>query len=379
MRIETLAAHAGLANDTATGAVVPPIHLSTTFERSADGSFPHGYSYTRSDNPNRAALEQCLCELEAGASWREAGLSAVTFASGMAAIMSVFQALNPGDHVVAPTDAYYGTSVLLRDTFTRWGLQVSFVDMADLTCVRAALLPNTRLVWVETPSNPLLKITDIAGVSRIAHEVGALCVCDNTWATPVLQRPIALGADMVMHSTTKYLNGHGDVLGGAIIGPTQLPIIERVRQLQRTGGAVPSPFDCWLVLRGLRTLPYRMRAHSDSAFAIARFLAGHPSVRATHYPGLESHPGHAIAARQMALFGGMLSFQVGGGAQQALGVAARLRVVTRATSLGSPESLIEHRASVEGPTTTTPQDLLRLSVGLEHVDDLLEDLDQALA
>ncbi|GIV76347.1 MAG: cystathionine gamma-synthase [Litorilinea sp.] len=371
MQLETRAVHAGRQVDPATGAVMPPIHLSTTFERDADGAYPHGYIYTRSGNPNRQALEQCLAQLEGGA-------AAAAFSSGMAATMAVLQALQPGDHVLLPADVYYGTRKLAQEIFRPWGLAVSTVDMADLEQVRAAIQPQTRLVWVETPSNPLLKITDIAAVAEMAHRVGARCVVDNTWATPVLQQPLSLGADLAMHATTKYLGGHSDLLGGALIAREEDDFFLRIREIQATGGAVPSPFDCWLLLRSIRTLPYRMRAHCHNGLAVARFLQEHPRVEAVHYPGLASHPGHTVAARQMQGFGGMLSIQVAGGADAAMAVASRVRLFTRATSLGGVESLIEHRASVEGPASTTPPNLLRLSVGLEHPDDLIADLAQAL-
>lgn len=371
MHPETLAVHAGRAVDAATGAVTPPIHLSTTFERAPDGEFPHGFLYTRYANPTRAALEECLAALEGGA-------AAAAFSSGSAATMTLAQCLAPGDHIVAPADAYAGTSKLFRELFAPWGLGVSFVDMTDLDAVRASLSPQTRLVWIETPSNPTLRITDIAAVAELAHAAGALVACDNTWATPLGQRPFELGADLVMHSTTKYLGGHSDVLGGAVVARERSPFWERLAGIQLMGGAVPSPFECWLVLRGIQSLPYRMRGHTANAGAVAAFLAEHPLVEAVHYPGLPGHPGHAIAAGQMRQFGGMLSFQVRGGAAEALGVAARVKLWTRATSLGGPESLIEHRQSVEGPHTRTPANLLRLSVGLEHPDDLIADLEQAL-
>lgn len=371
MRIETLAVHAGHTIDPSTGAVTPAIHLSTTFERGADGSYPHGYIYCRSSNPNREALERCLCTLEGGA-------AAAAFSSGSAATMSVFQALAPGDHVIAPEDVYHGTARLLREILAPWGLETSFVDMTDPTHVQQAIRPNTKLIWVETPSNPLLKITDLGRISGIAHEARVLCVCDNTWATPILQRPFQFGADLIVHATTKYLGGHSDVLGGAVIAKVEDEFLQRIRTIQINGGAVPSPFDCWLVLRGIRTLPCRMRAHSENALKVATYLRGHPRVEAVHYPGLKEHPGHAIAARQMALFGGMASFQVKGGRDSAMDVAARVRIFTRATSLGGTESLMEHRASIEGPGTRTPENLLRLSVGLENADDLMDDLAQAL-
>jgi cystathionine gamma-synthase len=371
MRIETLAVHAGAQVDPATGAVAPAIHPSTTFEREPDGSFPHGHIYSRSSAPNRAALEASLAALEGGA-------GAVAFASASAATTAVFQALTPGDHVVAPTDAYFGTAKLLREVFAGWGLETTFVDMTDIDAVTRAVRPRTRLVWAESPSNPLWKVSDLARLGEIARGAGARFVVDNTTATPILQSPFRHGADLVVHATTKYLGGHSDVLGGAVVARERGPLLERLRLLQTTGGAVPSPFDCWLVLRGIRTLPYRVRAQSEHALAIAAFLEAHPRVERVHYPGLASHPAHALARRQMAMFGGMLSVQVRGGAEAAMAVAAKLRVFTRATSFGGTESLVEHRASIEGPGTTTPANLLRVSVGLEHPDDLIEDLGQAL-
>jgi cystathionine gamma-synthase len=289
------------------------------------------------------------------------------------------QALSPGDHLIAPTDVYQGTARLLRELVMPWGVEVSFVDMTDPAVVARAVRPHTRLVWVETPSNPLLAIADVAALAEIAHGAGALCACDNTFATPVLQRPFALGADLVMHSTTKYLSGHSDVTGGVVVARQRQGFFERVRRAQVYGGAVPSPFDCWLLRRSIRTLPYRVRAHSAHALAVATYLAEHPRVERVHYPGLPAHPGHAVARRQMAMFGGMLSFQVRGGRDEALSVAAKVEIITRATSLGGVESLIEHRASIELPGTKTPQNLLRLSVGLEHPDDLVDDLARALA
>ncbi|HEY7850072.1 MAG TPA: aminotransferase class V-fold PLP-dependent enzyme [Ktedonobacterales bacterium] len=375
MRFETLAIHADHATDPVTGAVTPPLHLSTTFEREADGSYPHGYVYIRSENPTRVALERLLATLEGG----DGGVAeAAAFASGSAATAAVFQSLAPGDHVLAPSDVYHGTAKQLRTVFAPWGLLVDFVDMSDLAAVEAALRPNTRLLWVETPSNPLLKISDLEAICALAHAVGATVACDNTWATPVAQRPLALGADLVVHSTTKYLGGHSDTLGGAVVARAGDERFARIRHIQGSLGAVLSPFDSWLTLRGVRTLAYRMRGHTEHAQAVARFLAEHPAVAAVHYPGLPAHAGHAVAARQMALFGGMLSLQTHGGAESALAVAGATHIFTRATSLGGVESLIEHRASIEGPDSLTPQNLLRISVGLEHPDDLIEDLDQAL-
>jgi cystathionine gamma-synthase len=372
LHFETLAVHAGATPDPVTGALMPAIQPSTTFERSPDGSFPSGYEYIREANPNRRALEEAMASLEGGA-------AAVAFASGMAATMAVFQSLAPGDHVVAPLDAYFGTTKVLREHLSPWGLEVSFVDMTSVPAVRAALRPMTRLIWTETPSNPTIAITDLKAIAALARSVGALAACDNTWATPFLQRPLALGLDLVMHSTTKYLSGHCDVMGGVVVTRENGPLAERIRALQVHGGAVPSPFDSWLVLRGIRTLPWRMRAHCSNATAVATFLSGHPGVERVHYPGLPSDPGYDLASTQMAAPGGMVSFVVPGGRPRAFAVAGRLRLFTRATSLGGPESLVEHRASVEGPDSRAPEGLLRLSIGLEHSDDLIADLSQALA
>jgi cystathionine gamma-synthase len=369
--LETVAVHAGLAPDPVTGAVTPPIHLSTTFARTPDAATIGDFVYIRDDNPGRRGLEECLRALEGGA-------AAACFASGSAATMSVLQSLRPGDHVVAPLDSYYGTAELLRALFTPWGLDATFVDMTDLDAVRDALRPNTRLVWIETPSNPLIRVADIAAIARLAHDAGAVAAVDNTWTTAFLQRPLELGADLVMYSSTKYLGGHTDVMGGAIIAAARDERCERIRKIQRTGGAVPSPFDCWLIHRGIRTLSARIRVHCANARAVATHLASHPAVEVVHWPGLPSHPQHAVARAQMRDYGGMVSAEVRGGRDGALGVLSRVRLFTRATSVGGPESLIEHRASVEGPGSRAPAGLLRLSVGLEHPDDLVADLDQAL-
>lgn len=371
MRIETAASRASHHIDPDSGAILAPIQPSTTFERAPDGEYPGGYIYSRTGNPNRRQLEDILTTLEGGA-------ACAAFSSGSAASAAVFQALASGDHVVAPNDCYHGTRALLRDVFARWELQVTFADVTDPERVRRAMQPNTRLVWVETPSNPMLKVTDIRRVAEIAHDADALCVSDNTWATPMLQQPISLGADAVVHSTTKYISGHSDVTGGAVIAAREDKFLDRVRHVQATYGAIPSAFDCWLTLRGIRTLHLRMRAHCENASVIASFLSEHPRVEAVHYPGLAAPDERAVAAAQMSDFGGMLSFQVEGGREQAMDLAAGLRLFTRATSLGGTESLIEHRASVEGPDTQTPENLLRVSVGIENVDDLLADLEQAL-
>lgn len=372
MRIETIAVHAGHEPDALTGAVTPPISLSTTFERMPDLTFPAGHLYSRYSNPNRAALEHCLAQLESG------GASAC-FASGSAASSAVFQALEPDAHVILPEDAYYGTIKLARDVFGGWRLRYSAVDMSDLANVERAITKKTRVIWAESPSNPLVRIVDIAGIARLARQAGAWTVVDNTWATPVLQRPLELGADIVMHSVTKYLGGHSDVLGGALVARSEdHPLFSQARVIQMNGGAVPSPFECWLAMRGIRTLPWRVRAATRNAVRVARFLSSHRKIDVVHYPGLDSHAGHAIARRQMSGPGAMLSFQVRGGRDAAIAMSNRLRIVTRATSLGGTESLIEHRHSVEGADTKAPENLLRMSVGLEHADDLIEDLDQAL-
>jgi cystathionine gamma-synthase len=374
MKIETTAVHAGRHIDPATGAVAPPIHLSSTFERSPEGDYPRGFSYSRENNPVRRSLEQCLAALEGGS-------EAIAFSSGLAVATAVVQALEPGDHILAPDDVYWGLRKVIGEVFGRAGLETTYADMTQPETVRAAMRPNTRLVWLETPSNPLMRITDLSAIAAIAHETGrnAITVCDGTFATPVLQRPLDCGIDMVVHSTTKYIGGHSDVVGGVLIARFNNYLFERARKSQRYGGAVPSPFDCWLSLRGIETLPCRVRVHSENALALARFLERHMKVKAVHYPGLPGHPGHATAARQMCGgFGGMLSFQVLGGREEAMAAAARCKLFIRATSLGGTHSLIEHRASIEGPDTKTPQNLLRVSVGLEHIDDLIGDLAGAL-
>lgn len=374
MKIETTAIHAGRRIDPATGAVAVPIHLSSTFERGAEGDYPRGFSYSRDNNPVRQTLERCLAALEGGN-------EAICFSSGLAVATAVVQGLQPGDHIVAPDDVYWGLRKVIGDVFAHAGLDTTYADMTQPDSVRAALRPNTRLLWVETPSNPLMRITDLAAIAKISREAGGklVTVCDGTFATPVLQHPLDCGIDMVAHSTTKYIGGHSDVVGGVLVARYNNYLFERARTSQKYGGSVPSPFDCWLSLRGIETLPCRVRTHSENAMALAEWLERHPKVERVHYPGLASHAGHAIAARQMCGgFGGMLSFQVRGGREEAMGVAARCELFIRATSLGGTHSLIEHRASIEGPNTKTPQNLLRVSVGLEHIDDLVGDLEKAL-
>ena len=372
MKIETLAVHAGREPDPATGALREPIQLSTTFERAADGTYPRGHYYSRASNPNRGSLERALSALEGGA-------DSIAFASGSAATLAAFSLAAPGGRIVCSSDCYHGTAKQLREVLPKWGVATEFVDTTDLAAVARALATPATLLWVETPSNPLLRVSDIAALAELAHGRGALLACDNTFASPVLQRPLELGADLVMHSTTKYLGGHSDVLGGALVVRENGSARDRLREFQATGGGVPSPFDCWLVLRSLATLPLRVRAQAATAAAVADFLDRDARVERVHYPGLTGHPGHELAARQMlGGFGAVVSFEVRGGATAAMQVAARVKIFTRATSLGGVESLIEHRASMEGPHSQTPQGLLRTSIGLEAADDLIADLDQAL-
>ncbi len=371
MHFETKAVHAGMQVDPETGALVPPIHLSTTFERSTEGDTPRGYSYIRDGNPTQTRLEEALAVIDSGA-------GALAFASGMAAGTALLQALAAGSHVIFPDDSYYAYRVLAAEFFAKWNLTFDVMAMDDAGRVHAAMRNETRLLWIETPSNPLMKIVDIAALTGVAHERGAVAVVDGTFATPALQRPIEHGADVVLHSTTKYLGGHSDVQGGALVFRERTPLFDSVARTRKLAGGVASPFNSWLVLRGIRSLAARMRVHCENAMAVARFLAGHPAVEAVYYPGLESHPGHDIARRQMSAFGGMLSFLVRGGRAEALAVAGLTKVFTRATSLGGVESLIEHRASSEGPTSDTPQNLLRVSIGLENADDLIADLAAAL-
>ena len=373
MRFETRVVHAGHRIDPASGSVAPPIVLSTTFARDAEGTPIGGHTYIRDSNPNQDQLEEALAPLEGGE-------AALVFASGMAAGTALLQSLPPGSHVLLPDDVYYGFRAAAEEFLPNWGIRASFVAMDDLEALAAAVRPETRLLWLETPSNPLLKVTDLAAAASLARQTAAdlIVAVDSTFATPALQRPLELGADVVLHSTTKYLGGHSDVQGGALIFARRDGLHERLRHLRHVLGAVASPFNSWLVLRGVRTLACRVTVQSAGALAVARALAAFPTVSAVHYPGLPSHPGHEIARRQMSAFGAMLSFRAEGGREAALRAVSRARLFTRATSLGGVESLIEHRATSEGPGSRTPQDLVRVSVGLEHPDDLIADLAQAL-
>ncbi|MEO8743265.1 MAG: aminotransferase class I/II-fold pyridoxal phosphate-dependent enzyme [Lysobacteraceae bacterium] len=370
LHFETLAVHAGAEPDPQTGAIAPPIHLATTFQHGPAGERMAGYEYQREGNPTQDRLEDALATLEGGE-------VALAFASGMAAVAGLLESLPRGSRVLIPDDCYTGTRVLANEFLPQRGVTATHVDMADTDAVRAAA-KGAALVWAETPSNPRMKVCDIAALATIVHDAGAVLVCDNTFATPVLQQPLTLGADVVMHSTTKYFGGHSDVLGGALVFAKRDELFERVAHRRHLTGAILAPFSAWLTLRGCRSMPARMAWHCANARRVAEFLASHPAIERVNYPGLASHSGHAIAARQMRDFGGMLSIELRGGRDAALAMASKLRVFTNATSLGGCESLIEHRASVEGEHPVSPQNLLRISVGIEHVEDLIADLDQAL-
>lgn len=372
--IETIAAQAGGEIDAETGALVRPIHIATTFERDPDNQYRRGYLYARPDNATVRQCESVIAELEGAA-------AAHVSASGMTAATTAMLALERPAHIVAPNVMYWALKLWLAEDAASHGLEATFVDGASLDAIRSAIRPGrTKLVWLETPANPLWTITDIAAAAKIAHEAGARLAVDSTVATPVLTRPIALGADVVMHAATKYLNGHSDVIAGALAFAKKDDYFGRAERVRKMLGGILGPFEASMLLRGMRTLPLRVRHQSASALTIARHFAKSAQVSAVLYPGLESHPGHEIAARQMTGgFSGMLSIRVAAGEAAAIRAASRVKIWKRATSLGGVESLIEHRASIEGPTSPCPPDLLRLSVGLESVEDLVGDLEQALA
>ena len=371
MKPETIAIHALNLVKSATGDVTMPISLSTTFLRDETGGYPGGHMYSRVSNPNRAALEKVITELEYGE-------DTCAFSSGNTAGMSIFQALKSGSHIICPDDMYWGLKKQLLTMFSA-ALTFDFIDLTDLSIIESFVKPNTVMIWAETPSNPLLKITDIIGLSTICKKHKLVLAVDSTFASPILQNPIKLGADIVMHSTTKYIGGHSDVLGGSLTTAYKNEFWERIINVQQTGGAVPSPFDCFLLLRSIKTLAYRIKGHCENATKLAEYLAAHPKIEAVYYPGLVSHPQHEIAKKQMKDFGGMLSILIKGDAIAARKVVNAVKIFAQATSLGGVESLIEHRASVEGPDTKTPQNLVRVSVGLEHIDDLIADFEQALS
>lgn len=373
MKFETRAIHCQHNFENASNVIVEPIQLSTTFTRDSDGHLREdAHIYSRLGNPNRDSLERTMATLEHGE-------RALAFASGMAAIDAVFRNLQQGDHLLLPDDVFFATLQLAQTTLVPRGIDVSTVDMTSLDEVQEAIRPNTSLVWLESPSNPRLGICDIAAICKVTRTRGIHCGVDNTWATPVLTNPLLLGADMVMHSTTKYLGGHSDVLGGCVIFKNDDRLFETTHQTQRLAGAVASPMDCWLISRGIKTLYLRVRHQSASALQLATVLQTMPSIEKVHYPGLPCHPQHEIACQQMqGGFGGMLSIQIRGGEKAALRIASKLKLFTAATSLGGIESLIEHRKSVEGADSVTPENLLRISVGIENVDDLIEDLKNAM-
>ncbi len=371
---ESRALHAGWHPDAPGEPLAPSWDPSTVFRHPEQGLSGDSWSYTRLDNPNRSQLERTLASLEGGS-------EALAFSSGMAAVQAAFHILEPGDHVLLPDDLYHGVRNLITDQYARWGLTFDFVDMTRPGDVTAAANPKTRMLWIETPSNPMLRISDIRALSKLAADRGWISVVDSTWTTPVVQRPLELGADLVLYSTTKYLGGHSDVLGGALVargGQDFQPILDRLRSLQRQAGAVASPFDCWLMLRSLKTLYVRVRSQCAGAALIAEKLAAHPAVEKVHYPGLADHPGSQIASEQMDLPGAMISFQVRGNEYTALRVVSACSLVIPATSLGGVESTWEHRKTSEFEGTSTPENLIRLSVGLEHPDDLWRDIEQAL-
>ena len=376
--VDTIAVHAGRVIDPSTRAVTPPLHLSTTFERDPDGSYPGGFTYAKFDNPNRAWLEAAVTELEGSA-------ASIAFSAGLGAIAGVLSALKPGDRIIVSHDVFQGTARVLNDQFRQWGIHADVADTCSINTVARAIRPDTRMIWVDTPSNPLLRITDIESIATLARERGIWSVVDATLAPIVLQRPLDLGADVTVHAATKFIAGHSDVVLGLAAFRESGFLYQRARAMQVNMGVTPSPFDCWLVHRGLRTLPIRLRAQSASALRIAEFLQTHPAVERVFYPGLQGCPGHDIAVRQMQQgFGGMVSFVVRGGGEAAMRTAAAVRLFIRASSLGGVESLIEHRASSPvqtrglGTGFEVPDGLLRLSVGLEASEDLMLDLSNAL-
>lgn len=380
MNLETLVIHTGNHGDSttgavSTGAVVPPMILSTTFERREDGNFVEGRDiYTRASNPNRRTLEKKLAALEGGT-------EAIAFGSGQAATMSIFHTLGSGSHVILPDDIYYGTKLMIDSLYAHWGLTCTAVDMTNLSAIRKAIKKNTALIWVETPSNPSLKVADIQEILKIAKAKNILVACDNTWATPYFTKPFELGVDVVMHSTTKYFGGHSDILGGCVVLNGNLPTEKAtlIRQFQTVGGAVPSAFDCWLLSRSLATFAVRMPVHAQNAMKLAMYLEKHPKIEKVNYPGLKSNEFHRVAKKQMKNgFGGMMSILIKGSQEEAMKFASSMKIVKHATSLGGVETLIEHRRSSEGTHSVSPENLLRISVGIENIDDLIADFEAAL-
>ena len=372
LHIQTIAVHAGYNSESREGDIMQPIHLSTTFERKEDGNL-NEFIYTRSSNPNRETVEKKIAAIEGGS-------EAFAFSSGMAAINALFEnILQPGSHLIIPDDCYHGTRNLVDKFFRRWQVNFSEVNMTDINNVAAAINANTKLIWMETPSNPQLKISDIAALVGMAKQHKIAIACDNTFATSLLQKPLDMGADFVMHSSTKFFSGHSDVLGGVIVIKEKTDISERLREYQQIAGAVPSPFDCWLLNRSLSTFPIRVPLQCSNAMALAQYFSTHPKIEQVFYPGLPSHTNHAIAAKQMqGGFGSILSILVKADKQDALRFAGKLKIFKHATSLGGVESLVEHRRTAEGAHPISPDNLLRVSVGIEYIDDLLNDVKNAL-
>jgi len=351
--------------------VSTPIYLSTTYKRHNDGSYVNDLIYSRNDNPNRKIVEQSIAQLEKGK-------YAFAFSSGMAAVSAIFQSLKTGDHIILPNDIYYAIKKLMLEVFKRWDLTYDLVEMTNIEAIKEAIKPNTSLIWIETPSNPQLKISEISAISKLATKNKIICVVDNTWATPVLQNPLELGADIAMHSSTKYFGGHSDVIGGCIILNNEA-LAKKIKSIQLLSGAVPSPFDCWLIARGIQTLHLRVMKQTENAFKLAHFLDKNPKIEKVYYPGLKSHPQHLIAKQQQKGFGAMISVLINGNEDESFKISTKLKYFTAATSLGGVESLVEHRKSVEGENSTTPANLLRISVGIEHIDDLINDWKMALS
>ncbi len=370
MRRSSIIVHAGLEPNPTTGAIAPGFEPSTIFRYPEEGYHAAAYGYSRNNNPGRERLERAIAALEGGE-------QAAAFGSGMAAIQAVIQSLGSGMHVIAPLDVYHGTRTLLNDFRDRWGLELSYVEMSEVDEVRKAFKPNTALIWLESPSNPMLNLSDISLIAALAHEKMVTVCVDNTWPSPILQQPLALGADLVMHSTTKYLGGHSDLLGGAIVSKTGRGLFENIRKMQQIAGAVPSPFDCWLLLRSIRTLGIRVKQQVANAKEVVDWLTKQDWVEKVFYPGLPDHPGHSIAKKQMSDFGAMISFTVKLSPEKVLSMVSKSSLISPATSLGGVESTWEHRFSTEGPLSKTPDTLIRLSVGIEDVDDLIEDIQQS--
>ena len=371
MRFETKAIHAGLDIGNPSKAIIPPISPSTIFEIDEDGRKDEDYHYTRLQNPNRQQFEHLIATLEGGE-------DAAAFSSGIAAGTAILQSLDSGDHVIIPEDIYAGNRMMIKAIMIRWGLDFDFIDMTSLENIEAHIKSNTKMIWIETPSNPLMRITDIAGVVDLAKAHDLKTVVDNTWPTPVNQRPLEFGVDLVLHSTSKYFGGHSDILGGAVVSKKHDELFERILTVQKLGGAVPSPQDCWMLSRSTRTLSYRMKGHNEHAEKVAAFLVDQKKVEDVYYPGLESHKGHEIAKKQMKGFGRTISFLIDGNYDDTKKIVARSKLIKRATSLGGVETTWEHRRSSEGEDSITPENMIRISIGLEHQDDIIEDLERAL-